>query len=191
MGNLRVYVAASALEIERARAAMAALRAAGVRVTSTWIASIEAAGASNPRDASPEQRRAWSMSDLAEIRAADVLWLLAPAATAPTRGAWTELGFMYALGRRIVCSGDTRQSIFCALGEEYDSDEHALAAIVELACVADPSAAPIHVDEIEAAKHRLRAGPFAAVYPEDIARAKERAVAEPEELERKLEEQGE
>jgi hypothetical protein len=44
---------------------------------------------------------------------------------------------------------------------------------------------------IEAAKERLRTGPFQARYPEDVARAKERAVVEMERFERGLpEEQG-
>jgi hypothetical protein len=123
-----VYVAASALEIDRAKWATAALEMAGLRVVSTWIGTVEAVGVSNPRDASAEQRRTWSVADLGELQAADVVWFLAPAR--PTRGAWVELGVASALGKHLVCSGDTAQSIFCALGEEHEVDGMALAAIV-------------------------------------------------------------
>ncbi len=128
---IAVYVAASALELDRAARAIAMLEAAGIRVVSTWIQSIAAAGGvSNPRDVSAAQRRAWSVADFDELMVADVLWFLAP--STPTRGAWAELGCAYALSKRIVCSGDTGQSIFCALGEEYADDGAALTAIVTL-----------------------------------------------------------
>ena len=126
-----VYVAASALELDRARRAVAMLEAAGLRVVSTWIETIAAAGGvSNPRDASAAQRRAWSVADFDELQVADMLWFLAPASSCPSRGAWAELGCAYAIGKQIVCSGDTAQSIFCALGDEHADDDGALAAIV-------------------------------------------------------------
>lgn len=132
MGDpLRVYVAASALEIDRAKRAMAALRAAGVEVTSTWVQSIEAVGVSNPRDASVEQRMGWAATCFDEIRRAHLVWLLAPAKNAPTRGAWAEFGFAHASGKGIVSSGDTKQSIFTALWEEHETDEAALRSILE------------------------------------------------------------
>jgi hypothetical protein len=166
---LRVYVAASALEIPRAKLAMSRLEAGGIAVTSTWVTSIEAVGVSNPRDATADQRRAWSVADFAELRAADVLWLLAPAAGAPTRGAWAELGFAHGIGKAIVCSGDTRQSIFCALGSEYESDNEALGAICAMAIGRDNK--PENACPIEQAKERCREQ-FGAVYPEDVQRAK-------------------
>lgn len=151
---IAVYVAASALEIDRARHAVAMLEAAGLRVVSTWIDTIAAAGGvSNPRDASVGQRRAWSVADFAELQRADVLWFLAPAQ--PTRGAWAELGCAYAWGKSIVCSGDTTQSIFCALGEECASDGEAFAAIVAWAERRAADAIPDPIDDEDTADKRV------------------------------------
>jgi hypothetical protein len=50
----------------------------------------------------------------------------------------------------------------------------------------DDLAARVEADPIEAAKARLRAGPFQARYPEDVARAQERAVVELERFEASL-----
>jgi len=132
----RVYVAGSSLEMDRARRAVERLRASGIEVTSTWIDVIANVGAANPTDASIEQRRGWSVVDLAEVSRADVLWFLVPAPTAPTRGAWVELGHAYAAGKWLVCSGEhTRQSIFTALGAEFASDAEAVGFILGMPTV--------------------------------------------------------
>jgi hypothetical protein len=52
----------------------------------------------------------------------------------------------------------------------------------------DDLVARVEADPIEAAKARLRAGPFQARYPEDVERAKERAVGEMERFEAGIEE---
>jgi hypothetical protein len=44
-------------------------------------------------------------------------------------------------------------------------------------------AAPVEADPLEAAKERLRAGPFKAKYAEDVERAKERGAVEMERFE--------
>jgi hypothetical protein len=54
----------------------------------------------------------------------------------------------------------------------------------------DPEAPRLEADPIEAAKARLRAGPFQARYPEDVERAQERAVVELERFEAGLERHG-
>lgn len=123
---MKVYVAASSAEIERAEAAIASLRDLGIQVTSTWPAVVRSVGVSNPRGASRADRRAWSETDLLELAAAEHLWLLAPGPESPTRGAWVELGYARAAGLVIVSSGDTLQSIFPALGLEFATDADAL-----------------------------------------------------------------
>lgn len=136
----KVYVAGSSAELDRARTWRDRLVSAGVEVVSTWIETVIAVGDANPREATTNARRVWSEDDLAQVSIADVFWLLAP--EQPTRGAWVELGFAHAtrlvepdarMAIRVIISGDTRQSIFCALGEEYATDEEAFAAIVEMA----------------------------------------------------------
>lgn len=126
---MKLYLAASSAEIERATEWCAKLRHAGITVTSTWIDTIRLVGAANPRDANDEKRASWVKADFAEIDDADALWLLVPAADAPTRGAWIELGYAWSRRKAIVCSGDTRQSIFCVVGDEYETDERAFGEI--------------------------------------------------------------
>jgi nucleoside 2-deoxyribosyltransferase len=129
-----VYVAAAATPdaITRVDAAIAALRADGFVVTSTWPEMIAAVGNANPRDASVAERRGWSTQDLDEIDEADALWFLVPDLPATTRGAWFEAGYAYSSHKHIVFSGDTKQSIFCALGREFETDAAALIYLREL-----------------------------------------------------------
>lgn len=135
MTALRVYVAASSApdQMARAHAVSERLRKAGIELTSTWIASITAVGEANPRDASREQRAQWSDACLTGVEQADVVLLLVPPVTSPTRGAWVELGAVLMLIRlgehkRVIASGDTKRTIF--LGHrrvvEVDDDEQAI-----------------------------------------------------------------
>lgn len=127
---IRVYVAASSVEIDRAQHWMRRLVEAGITVTSTWPVVVAAqSGVGNPRDASLADRAAWSRNDLAEVRDSDVLWFLVPS-TASGRGAYMEAGFAHGLGIPIISSGDTAQSIFLALGRELDTDERAYGVIL-------------------------------------------------------------
>jgi nucleoside 2-deoxyribosyltransferase len=120
-GALRVYVAAASSDLERAQHWMDELEAAGVEVTSDWVQVIRAVGTANPRNASQEDRRDWVADDLSGVADADVVWFLAPQ-SAPARGAYFEIGYAWGSGIEVVVSGDTRQSIFCAVGEEFDDD---------------------------------------------------------------------
>jgi nucleoside 2-deoxyribosyltransferase len=121
----KVYVAGSSAELERCEAAIARLERAGVHVTSTWPIVVRDAGAGNPRDASRDRRRLLSVSDLGQVRDADLVWVLVPPLDCPTRGAWLEAGYAHGLGKLVVFSGDTLQSIFCATGTEFTDDAHA------------------------------------------------------------------
>ena len=132
---LSIYVAASSGEIDRAKCWMQRLRDAGFTVTSNWPEVIASAGnVANPRDASDTDRLCWSLEDLRQVKAADVVWMLAPAPSGGSgRGAYVELGYAQALGKPLVLSGDTKQSIFCALGVEFAEDIDAFAHIVKRA----------------------------------------------------------
>lgn len=130
--DLSVYVASSSSSIERVRWAIDSLREIGIEVTCTWPDVIATVGDANPRDATRDQRRGWTEQDLVEVRAADVLWFIVPS-PGTTRGAWFEAGYAHALGKVVLFSGDTLQSTFCAIGEEYDTDNDALARIALLA----------------------------------------------------------
>lgn len=125
-----VYVSASSVDMDRATYWMERLKMAGISVVSTWAKVIaEQGGDANPREASNDQRRQWSNVDLGEIRACDLLWFLVPDKDKPTRGAWLEVGFADAVDKVLVFSGDTKQSIFCSLGSEHESDIDAFATI--------------------------------------------------------------
>lgn len=133
---MRVYLSGSSapLEIDRVALWHNRLTKAGIHAVSTWPAVIAASGSvGNPRDASIDQRRTWSQIDLAEVRTADVLWFLVPSMLIPTRGAWLEMGVAIERGAPVISSGDTKQSIFTALGDEYETDDEAFAALCMLA----------------------------------------------------------
>ena len=140
---MRVYVASASSEIERAEKWMAALREAGIEVTSSWPEVIRKVGEANPMSASREQRAVWAATDLSEVSDADVLWLLLPEG-GPTAGAYTEFGYAVLLGataqqaRRlgvadapifwIIVSGEEK-SIFTALADHFADDEMAFEAL--------------------------------------------------------------
>jgi len=121
---VKIYLSGSALEIPRVKYNKQRLEAIpGITIVSTWIESVEKVGQSNPRDASREERAGYAQTDLDEAASANLIWLFAP--TTPTRGAWVELGFGFARDVPFISSGDTKQSIFTALGEEFETDEAA------------------------------------------------------------------
>lgn len=136
MNKFHVYVAASAGgdSYQRVTAAIAALCDAGIHVTCTWPQVVaNTPGGANPRDATHTARRGWSTQDLNEIDAAHALWFLVPTLPATTRGAWFEAGYAYSERKHIVFSGDTKQSVFCALGYEFETDAQAIAHLRSLA----------------------------------------------------------
>ncbi len=132
---MSVYVAASSSELPRAKAMIAALRAAGITVTSTWPEVIDSyGGVGNPRDLDREVCKQLAVNCLVEITRARVLWLLCPAEGGGTaRGAYFELAGAFGSNKTIIASGDYRQSIFTALATEcHETDEAALAQLVAL-----------------------------------------------------------
>ena len=142
---MKIYVAAASSEIDRAKRAMAALRAEGIEVTSTWPEVIERenGGVANQMHEPRDRRAAWAKTDLDQVYASDVFWLLLPERK-PTAGAHTEFGFALMLASmrhegfmakipgvtplRIICSG-VETSIFTALAEHFESDHNALSVL--------------------------------------------------------------
>lgn len=129
-----VYVAASAApaDLNRVRNVITALRAHGFTITCTWPEVVSKVGNANPRDASALERRWWSTNDLVEIDAADAVLFLVPEPPATTRGGWFESGYAYAEHKHLLFAGDVKQSIFCALGLEFETDADAIARLHEL-----------------------------------------------------------
>lgn len=132
---MKVYVAGSSQGEEAERVAWAVRRLAevGIESTNTWAQTIAKVGDANPRNAGVDHRFEWSKQCLTEIDAADAVWFLVPRMPVMTRGAWAEIGYAFAMHKEIVCSGDTTQSIFCALGDECEDDELALESLERLA----------------------------------------------------------
>lgn len=128
--GLRVYLAASSADLERVKLWRQRLREAGAEPLSTWIENVERVGDANPRAAAHADRARWSLKNLSELAASDVVWLLAPPAGLQTRGGWFELGFAYCAAKPMVVSGDTAQSVYSSLGHEYESDEQGFQAVL-------------------------------------------------------------
>jgi nucleoside 2-deoxyribosyltransferase len=126
---MKIYVAGASSEIERAEAMIVRLRAAGIEVTCTWTENIRKVGHGNPADASHDQRRKRSEQDLVEVARAQILWFLLPRPPNATFGAWVELGFAFARGKRILLSGQ-HNNIFVGLGNMFADDEEAFKAII-------------------------------------------------------------
>lgn len=137
---MKIYIAASSTDLERVDRCASLAHAAGLLVVSTWPVTVRKVGNANPRDAVRSDRIRWSMDDLAELQLADIVWLLVPPADKPTRGAWIEIGYAIHAGKGLVCSGDTRQSIFTSLGAEFDTDDAALAFLIDHAAMFAQSA---------------------------------------------------
>ena len=131
----RVHLAGSSAPAERERVQRwsAALTATGITVQATWPVTVAAVGAGEPPHTSAADRRRRAVQYLTELRQADVLWLLCPPIDTPTRGAWIELGVAYECAKLILASGDTRQSVFTALAEEFTTDEDAFHALLLIA----------------------------------------------------------
>lgn len=132
---MKVYVAGSSRELDRARAAIAACRARGWHVTGDWPAEIARAGGRANRGLSPAERRGAAVSCLHGVRQADAFWLLVPGEDSPSAGCWVELGVALEAGPgiAIVASGDTGRSVFCAGTVEVPDDQAALEALAHVA----------------------------------------------------------
>lgn len=126
----KVYLAGASAEIERARFNAQRMREADIHVMSTWVDVIGKVGAANPRDATPEQLTKWTLRDLEEVKAADVLWLQLPAVDVHTIGAWIELGIAYSEGVTVLMSGIHRPIFTPVLAHKhFATDEEAFAWI--------------------------------------------------------------
>lgn len=105
----RIYVAASSMEIERAKRCIAWAIEDGHVVTHDWPSVIEAHGEANPTGEGWDlsRRRDVARSNVDGVWSANVLWMLAP--ETPTVGAWVELGVAIAVKKSfdidIIVSG--------------------------------------------------------------------------------------
>lgn len=132
---MRIYVAGSSRQLERVKAAMAALRSLGHTITHDWVALVEEYGEANPVDAATSTMRRWAADDLAGVYNADMVWLLMPETEG--FGAAVEMGYAIAHGVPVIVSGAHARSVFTSLASCYDRDDLALA---EEFALPDPAA---------------------------------------------------
>jgi hypothetical protein len=132
---IKVYVAGSSKEIERAERVIAALRARGVEVSHDWTATIRRLGGSyTPDDAAllPELR-----ADIEDgVFGAAFVLVLAP--STPSIGMWVELGAAWAVSLPIVTAGSLAMHPWLrALAPQpylqHETDDAAIACVVQLA----------------------------------------------------------
>jgi hypothetical protein len=100
---MKVYVAGSSKEIDRAEFWIKKLRGVGIVVTSTWPEVVRSVGQNNPHDRTVDQYKQWAEKDFGEVEAADVFWLHLP--VTQTIGAYIELGYAHRAAKFIAMSG--------------------------------------------------------------------------------------
>lgn len=132
--SVRVYIGASSSQIDRVRAAEVLLRARLPEVVfaSTWPDEVALVGDPNPRDATDAARATMAYGCLDRVDASDVMWFLVPPIDIVTRGAWCELDRAYTRRIPVVASGDTKQSVFCALALETPDDASGARAVATI-----------------------------------------------------------
>lgn len=119
----RIYLAASSRELERAKHWAERLEREGFELTAKWWEDVEAEVDANPTD--HDARIKYARKDVFAVARADFLWLLVPPHGVHSHGAFLEYGLALGGEARRVASGDTKRSIFLALGEEFETDEEA------------------------------------------------------------------
>lgn len=141
----RVYVAGSSAEVSRAEAAIAALTAAGLTVTSVWPAIIRearAAGIATDADLDDARARHEALTCEEAVGASDVvLWLVSER---PSHGAAWEASRARALGITLVAAGPhARSTIFAHRADHITPTDAAGVEHVIAWARADAAAAPL------------------------------------------------
>ncbi|HET9951436.1 MAG TPA: nucleoside 2-deoxyribosyltransferase [Candidatus Eisenbacteria bacterium] len=101
-----------------------ALRARGIAITHDWTTDE-----GYVRPPSQSESRESARKDLDGVRAADLVWIVAPAEK--SEGAGVELGAALALRKRVLVSGPhARRNIFALLAEVHDSHASAFEEVL-------------------------------------------------------------
>lgn len=131
---MRVYVAASSRECDRAERVMNALRAASHVISHDWIPGVRAAFASGIEEAKADDAHAFeaALADMNGVVTADALVFLAP--TDASKMAWAELGAALARNILVIVAHDDvekrNQSIVTRLAHARVADADICAAVV-------------------------------------------------------------
>jgi hypothetical protein len=138
--KMKFYIAGASAEMDQIEKFMDHLRICGHEITLDWCAHIRQVGVASPDD--PEIRVSSAKDDLKGVALADIFWLVQPATTSTSTGAWVELGSALTLKRLrhesetrtrpyIVVSGPNKKCIFAdaddALADmRFETHEEAL-----------------------------------------------------------------
>lgn len=109
---MKIYIAsASAMpHLELVEGYMRGVERAGHTITYDWTRAVRRAGSGSPDDSNT--RLEGVLNDLAGVRDADLVWLIAPPIESRSTGAWVELGYALACAVPVITSGDARRCIF-------------------------------------------------------------------------------
>lgn len=120
---MKIYVAGASKEIDLIEKLIARLKKAGHQITHDWTVDVRCEGGGSPDN--PNVRRNCALKDLAAVRDAQIFWLVKPAETSTSTGAWVELGAALVTkweraardeGRRyLIASGTSEKCIFADL----------------------------------------------------------------------------
>ena len=131
---MRIYVASSSRECDRAERVMNELRAAGHQISWDWIPGVRAAFAAGIDEAKADDTHAFeaALADMNGVVTADVLVFLAPTDT--SKMAWAELGCAMGRGITVIVAHDDpakrNQSIVTRLAHARVADAEICGAIV-------------------------------------------------------------
>ncbi len=124
---MRVYVAASQHDWQRARDVMDACTRAGHTVSHDWTCEVED---HLTRPATEGELYRYATVDKRGVGRADVLLALTPERADWGCALWTELGFALARHMRCIVTGPRRDAnIFSRLCERYETDAEGLDAL--------------------------------------------------------------
>lgn len=136
----KIYIAGSDQQRARANCAFIELLRR-VDLTVTALSLVSTVLSDLVAGETVSQRGRGAAERLAQIRGCDVFWLLIPPSSDQSAMPWIEMGYAQAcLDERahatrypyLVFSGNTSRSIYCALDEEFETDEAAAEYIASL-----------------------------------------------------------
>jgi hypothetical protein len=121
---LRVYIAASSKEVDRAEYWTTMLLTKNIQVTSTWLEDAKSIGCNRPDD-SEETRMAAADDCLAGVDTADLVWVMMP--ITGSMGAFWEFGYATACQLATCISGANQYaSVFSVLAKyKFETDKDA------------------------------------------------------------------
>jgi hypothetical protein len=129
---MKVYVAASSRDLDRAETIMDLCRAHKLEVTSTWVEKIRASGAAN-EGLTPQQQRDAAVGCIHEVLNADALLLVAPPPGVGI-GAYVEMGAALTNSKLVVVAEGRDRSVFFAMADHQFSNVYE--AVEKLALIA-------------------------------------------------------